>query len=70
MNKEDIQDLKDILKLLEKAKFDGLSMVSQMNNVKLLQKFTNTVVKLEQSLEPMKIVEDKNTMKQSQSGKK
>jgi len=69
MKKEQFESIKGILKVLDKARFDGLSVTDQYVNVGLLTNFAKTVKELKEELsapnpvplpEPQKIVKGKN----------
>lgn len=57
MTKEDIQDIRNILKVFEQARFNDIDLQTQMSNVALLSKFSAAV----------KSVEDKMNEKEKKS---
>jgi len=50
MNTEDIQHLRNVLKVFEQAKFNDIDLKTQMDNVGLLSKFSETVRKIESEI--------------------
>lgn len=70
MNKEDLQDIKNILKVLDKAEFNKITLMDQMTNSAFVHKFSAAVAKLGKSVEPLKVIEPKDKLKQSKVGSK
>ena len=68
MSKDDIKALKNVLSLFDQVKFNDISLAQQMTNVRILNAFSDTVVRLEKSLsEDMKVIEEKTGIKDAES---